>query len=431
MKIIMKLKVKKNYIIIDSIFIILTILIVMLDDKIKFLPLVGYILVPMSIYMLIKCRNNRFLSYLIIVIAMINISIGVNDLINLGEGISEWQMARMRMTEYNVMTAKSLLIFNAGLMCFINGELCCEQDNIELIENMRVHQTGISIICLVALVGILVYGFIFEFYLHSDGYSSVSNPIFEYSVLIYVLAWLTCKENQLINVALIIYALIFITMFLHIGDRSSASMYIIFLLITRYKGKINILKLLVAALLGIMVFNMIAIFRTGENLTLTEFLCKMIQRGIYSDTCSWAYYSSITVVAIGKIYNHPIKMMLGFLGSLVGFDSEYTNLQKLAREYDSYLLFNRGGSIFPSYFMAWMGYFGSMFAAVIIGLIIHKLFRRTKGISTYYKFLIIIFVIRWYVYTPLNLFRSVFVIGGLVYLAFLVTTGALKRGKTI
>ena len=419
----------KTYLAIDILILIVAAYVATRSWNVYKLPVIGYLLAPVSVYMLFKCRKNRLLSYMMVVIATVNISISANDFIRLGEGISAWQSARMRMTSTNVLMAQCLFLFTAVFNLFLNGDLCEEQDDIAEIYDARMQQNIVAYACFAVLAAILAYGVISEVRTRTvSEYASVSTPIYEYSVLLYILAWLTAKDNKWLNVFLDIYALAFIGIFLFIGDRSSASMYMIFLLVTKYKGKVSFSRLIGVAVGGLLVFNSIAIFRTSGLTDLGTFFQALLERGLYTDTASWAYYTSITVVAAARSFNQPMVLHLGFLKSLIGFSNAYASLQVFARNYRPYLYFNRGGSIFPAYFMAWMGFGGVVLGGIIVGLIIRRLFSSSvSGIRLYYKFLLIVFVIRWYVYSPTNMFRSIFVLGTVLYLGYTLCARALFK----
>ena len=433
-------KIKTKYFLMDILFGFWCLLLMLfIPEDINYLPQIGYILVPLSLYMVYKARRNSNLMFLLLIIALVNISIGVNDFIKMGQEVSIWQLYRMRMTIYNLMTAKALMIFNVTLNFFIIGQLCNEDLNFKGLHNVtkqRINCNIISIACLFSLIAILGYGIQNEIKNHIIGYyTSVESPIFEYSILIYILGWLTCKDNKMLNLLFDVYALLFIIIFLVVGDRSSASMYIIFLFLSKYKGKLKFSNALLITIGGIIFLNLISITRSQGIPSIEELLGQIYEKGIYSDTASWAYYSSITVIAVGEAFNKPLDMFQGFVFSVFGLQSDYGSLQVFAKEYNSYLFQNSGGCIFPSYFVVWLGYFGAIIAGIIIGCLIQKLFKKVEGVYLYFKLLMMVFSIRWYVYTPTNLFRSVFFIGGLVYMLFILSSKLLVKripdGKSI
>ncbi len=426
----MKIKIPCMNFILDIFFLISAISMLFLPNETGYLPWFGFLLIPLSFHMLYKCQENRFLAYLLVIIFLVNFSISVNDFILMGEHISVWQSIKMRASFYNLIMAKSLLSFTATLNLFLNGNVCNKQTEINDIYEARVNNLLVRFGCLIGLIGILLYGIIFELSTHTEGYSSVSNPIYEYSIIIYVLAWFTSKNSYIFKKILLLYACVFMLVFFCIGDRSSASMYMIFLLISRYKRKINVTSLCLIGIIGIIFFNIIAIIRTTYDFSFSALINQLITRGIYSDTASWAYYSSITVVAAGLDYKHPVEMIVGFLSSIIGIKNEFGNLAVFANVYDSNNFFNRGGALFPSYFTAWFGGIGGIIAGLVLGFIIRKLFKKNRGIGLYYKLLILVFVVRWYVYTPYVLFRSVFFIGGIVYVAYWCFTTLLRTNRS-
>lgn len=413
----------------DIFFLLSAIVMLFLPNEAEYLPWIGFFLIPLSFHMLYKCRDNRFLAYVLVVIFLVNLSISVNDFILRGEHISVWQSFRMRSSVYNMMMAKSLLSFVAMFNLFLNGNILHVQTEIEELYNARKKNSLVVIVALIGLISILLYGVVYELPSHIDGYTSVSNPIYEYSIVIYVLAWLNAKKSFLLNKLLIGYACLFMLIFFYIGDRSSASMYLIFLLISQYKRKLNVIFLCLVGLIGIIFFNLLGIVRMTSDFSASYIFAQLLTRGIYSDTASWAYYSSITVVAAGTVHGHHLQMIFDFLQAIVGIKAEYANLSSFAHTVDSYNFFNRGGALFPSYFTAWFGAWGGFVAGIVLGIIIQKLFKNNKGLGLYYKLLTIVFIVRWYVYTPYVLFRSVLFVGGIVYLLYYVALALLKSSQ--
>ena len=425
------IKINKNFFFFDIIFLMAGIAVIALKNDNKQLPLIGFILTALGLYMMYKRSKNRLLSYIMLIISMINICIGVNDFIRLGVGISEWQSTMLRASEYNVITAKALLLFNIILNLFLNGEVCEERDVLKDIWYIRKTRKSVAWTLYVFLLGILAYALINEIPKHVSGqYESVENPIYEYSILLFILAWLYSNKMKNFTFCMIVYAIAFAGVFLIVGDRSSASMYLIFLLVIFYRGKMNFGKMVFVSCGAILFFNFFAIIRHSTDLTLVNLFEQMLERGLYQDTASWAYYTSIAIVGVTYHFTDRILLFGGFLSSLLGIDSEYSSMAIFAREYSSEF-YNAGGGIFPSHFMAWLRYPGVILSAIMVGILIKKIFLCRSRVSLFYSLLIVVFGIRWYAYSPTNLFRSVFMIGGLAFIAFKVIDCMLVKKKYV
>lgn len=413
----MIIKVNKRFLLIDIMFISICILeLFFLDDSPNNLPCVGLAIVGLSIYMLFKARNNRLLLYLFMVIMLVNISIGINDFIQMGEGISEWQSIGLRNTCYNMQAAKAMLLFWTIVNCFVNYSVCSNCEGLKNIEEMRHTNKYIAYGCFIVLIIILAYAVVVEVPQHLGGaYESIENPLYEYSVLLFVISWMYSKNIRLLNRFYIIYCIFFAATFMLMGDRSSISMYILFYLVTHYKGKLNFNRIVVFGGAGVILMNMLSVFRSNGLLALKEMISLLIKQGFYIDTGSWAYYGGLSMIGVSNAIDKRGVLFWSFIKSLFGINDEYSNLTLYARNYSD-RFYNADGGIFPTYMLAISGYIGVVISAIIVGIIIKKLFVEVKGVKLYFKFLTIIFCIRWYVYTPLNLFRSVFIVGGVAYL---------------
>ena len=404
-----------RYAVIDILFFVVASVIA--GSKSATLPVIGYFFILLSGYMIIKVRKTRYLFYLVFIIGLINISVGINDFIHMGEGISVWQSERMRNTIYDLLSAKSVLLFLAAFNLFLNGHCIEKHEATNTLLKNRKSDPLIAYGGLFVLLLVLIYAVIFELWRRSRGtYISISNPIYEYSVIVFVISWMHSKNIKLCSKLLFVYGVVFSIVFLIMGDRSSVSMYVFALLIMYYKKetKINIGRLTVVLVFGLIFVNFIGIVRDNPQYDLIEILKTIIYRGFYVDTASWAYYSGITIVAAGMRSTNPLFLFYSFVLSLFGVHNGFSQMAQYAAGMGS-LYFNRGGGFFGSYFYAWFRFPGVIISGFLVGLILQKVYDGTSNIASFYQILLIVFVIRWYIYSPIGFFRSVLLIGGLVY----------------
>ncbi|GLX67374.1 hypothetical protein [Paenibacillus glycanilyticus] len=402
-----------------------------LKDDLKLLPLIGRVMIVITIYMLFKFKGNKKLLFLFAILGFINISIGVSDLINNGAYVANWQLS-LRHSEYNIVTAKSILLFMSVLNMMLgyswlkNRAVNILSNDIQILNNPIISYVGTA-----ALFIILLTGYSSELLTSSGEYVSNNNPIYEYAIVIYVVVWFFSGSSKIIKILLFTYSGVYSLYSLYFGDRSAAFLMLLLLFVLNFERKISVIKLFVLSVSAIFLANFIAIIRSGIDMDLSTIITNAQERGLYSDTVSYSYYTGITVTALHYIDHESLTYFLGYLKSLfLGTNSsEYGSLANYVS--DNYgRLFNRGGGLFFTSFYAWFGYIGIISGAVLLGCIIRMVFSKSGKISNLYQILIVAFSVRWYLYNPTVLFRSVFVIATLVIILCLIFDTVIKKEKT-
>ena len=387
--------------------------------------LIAVLIILIGFWMCFKSRRNTYLSFLMVCLFLINTSIAINDIINHGVLTSSWQINGLRATEYPFIAAKCILLFISTLSTFINGGVVdeCKMSR-ESINRFRWSNGFISMVGLIVLNAILLYGtFSIGQTFSAGSYTEISSTVYEYSVVLFVMVFLFSNTHKYIEIALLGYSVLFVSIFCIFGDRSSAFMYILAVLCLYFPQKLTVVKSLCFGLGGIVFSNIISAFRSlGSDLSVTNVLLAIVQKGLYQDTVSWAFYGGLTVMALRVYANQPIKFFYGFVLSVLGFSSKYSDPVSYARDNFS-ALYNAGGGIFPLFWYSWFGMVGVVLGASILGIILHVFFSPCS--QTKYKFniscMIILFSLRWYIYSPLNLFRSAIFLPSVLYGLFCLT----------
>lgn len=388
-----------------------------LKNEIDIVPMIGKFIIGISIYMFFKLKNNKKIVFLIAVISFINISLGFTDLINNGSYVADWQRT-LRNSEYNVSTAKSVLLF----LSILNSMLTYRWIQRKAVtyscnEVQRKNNLIISYVGLVILFIILLTGYSSEV-LTSDVYVSNSNPLYEYALVIYLIVWLFSEKSKFIQIMMIIYSACYILYSLNFGDRSAAFLMLALLFMIYYEKKISVMKLLILVIVAVFIANIIAVIRSdgSGSMDFSSILANTVDRGLYSDTVSYSYYSGITITALHhKDMDAPLYFFSYVKSLFLGTgSSEYSSLSSYARSHYTDL-FNRGGGFFFTSFYAWFGYIGIALSAYVLGLIIRKVYSRDGVYAQIYQILIIVFSFRWYLYSPTVFFRSVFVVATVAY----------------
>ncbi|RRR54306.1 oligosaccharide repeat unit polymerase [Streptococcus suis] len=387
-------------------------LIFMSPDNIFVLKITSIVLIIMNIFMIIKVKSNNSLLLLFSLIGFINISIGITDGLNEGVGVSLWQSLGLRQYSINTVIMKSLFLNLIILNLFLpNNKVRASNSDINL--SRRTSLIISSVGCII-LFSILIYA-LFSINSTVGIYQSVSNPLYEYSILIVGFVWFYSKGFKIIDYFIGIYSIIFFIFFNSIGDRSSVFMLLTLLFLIYGFKYIKIRILTFMMVIGIPFVNFIGIFRT-QGLSIFDNIATIIlERGFYVDTISWAYYTSLTIGELHNRLSEPFQIAFGFLKGILGFDSPYYNLPVFAR--DNFLdLYNAGGGLYPSYFYAFGGYIGVIFGGLILGIIIKQLFLNNSNKNSLFRIILISLAFRWYLYSPSTLFRGLLIYTTILWL---------------
>ncbi|WP_414042232.1 hypothetical protein ACMGE9_07740 [Macrococcus sp. EM39E] len=405
---------RKNnkFLITDFIFFILSIITISIfENKIE-LKLIGILLFLCSTMMCIKSKDNKLLLILISIITVINMSVAINDMFLLGKNVANWQSYGLRSDIINNKFAEAILIFNVVFSLFLNN--IKKEKNIN-INNVRKNNWFITLFYSLITYSILLYGFTIFIKMTGSNYVSISNPIFEYSVLIWIFIWFYSKNNKFFNLIFMVYITVYIVVFSMLGDRSSVFLYfILFIIIYLYKY-LSIFRIMAITVFGILVSNTIGVFRDNMNEGIFEIFVLSLKKGLYIDTVSYSYYTSLAISSLYSLEENTFKFLTGTLKDIfLGIESPYRNLAQYSQQNYSWLYNNYGG-IFPSHVYAIGGLLSVVISAILLGLLINLIFNSSNKYSFIYKVVITIYSIRWYLYNP-SLILSVVILNTTILL---------------
>ncbi|WP_298824713.1 hypothetical protein [uncultured Planococcus sp.] len=386
---------------------------------------VGFFIVIISLYLCYKFKDNELLLFLFAIIGFINISIGVSDGILKGIHVAEWQL-QLRSTIYNVYTMKSVLLLLLVINIFLSYSWSKSLDNpLEFKKIIKRDNFVISITGTFIMYLILFTGYDFSAY-NSNSYISNTNPLIEYAVVIFVFVWFYSGENKVLHYLSILYAILYIFLSLTLGDRSASFLMVLalYLLYIRKKS-LRFWKVASLAVLAIVLANFFAEYREGMNLSIISSIENLMNRGLYSDTVSYSYYASITLSATYHVEDTLIYffeyLKTWFLGSSFDGKGNIVNYVK-----DNFF-YNVGGGIYPAYFYFGLGYFGVLISGIALSLILKYVYLSKNIYFFPIQILIPIMSLRWYLYGPTTLYRSIFIITSLLIIICVVVDKLTKK----
>lgn len=405
------------------------ILVWLLPNDANSLFVISISIIVVSIYMCFKVRKIKLLFFLLTIISFINISIGVSDGLLNGQHVAPWQLP-LRQTIYNVVTMKSILLvistFNVFLtLKWIDKVYLLNLKKIEKKDNLIISLLGTFTIYVVLILGYDIQT------LGSGVYVSNSNPLIEYAVIMFVIIWFYSGDNKFIASLLKFYAVFYVLLSLYFGDRSASFLMILtfYLLFKSKNSKISVLRIVFLIFIAVFLANFIAGYRDGMPLEFGAILENTLQRGLYSDTISYSYYASITISAIYHI-DDTLVYFLNYLKTWI-FGSRTSDVGNLASFVKENYMYNVGGGIYPSYFYFGMGYTGVILSGIALGVLVRFVYSRISSYAYIYKILIAVMSIRWYLYGPTTLYRSILIMASILIIACIISDVLMKRKKGI
>ncbi len=385
----------------------------------------GIIIIFISIYLFVKVRKNTLLLLLFGIIAYINISLSLGDLLNISSPLSpitqNWQQLN-RLSEYNVVAAKCLLLLMSILNLFISSRF------VDKIKNTRVNPQKNDFIFWCGIIVLIIF-WVFG-YSGSMGqtYQSNTRTIYEYCIIIFIVVWYYSGNYKYRLYLLYSYAIIYILQAVIRGDRSSAFPMVLVVLIITF-SKINIKTVITLALVGLLASNIISVYRESYSFSdmTNNYFSRYSSSILTSDTVSQSYYTSIAIAKTGDYLKGKDKYFKDFIiGIFAGGGYRNADVGKVVYNYEMH----RGGGMYYSWFYFWFGYLGVIIAGLILGLILRITFTSKNEYVKLFKLGLIAMAFRWYLYVPFVLFRTIlFMFILLILISILVNK--IMHGKVI
>lgn len=377
--------------------------VVIFNNSLTSLKPLGIMLLLGTFYLVYKSRKNSQLLIFSGLITYVNISVCFGDILQLQNTLGfeslSWQMT-LRNSEYNVLAAKSLVLVVAIINIFLNTlfiEKVSESVDIEKKDNQYIFFGGFLILMIFWFFG---YGGSM-----GNTYESNTRTIYEYSIIIFIVVWFYSGSSKFKEYLLYGFVVLYVVQSLIRGDRSSAFPMIIALFILK-NFKINLKTLILLAVMGITASNAISAYRLSFSLSnfIDVFTSKYGISSLLSDTVSQSYYTGISIIFSGNYVMDSSKYFLNFLGGII-FGGSFENADVGAISY-SYSM-NKGGGFFFSWFYFWFGILGVFIGSIILGMILRMFFSSKNNYMKLYTVCLIAMTLRWYLYTPFVLFRTV------------------------
>lgn len=379
------------------------------EDKTN-LPIMGMLLLALSIDSMIIYKDRTNLFILLAFFAITNLCIVYGCFWFYEENTYTWQVA-ISAGNSAVLAAKSLSVFyNSMLIALIFSYRPLKTICSPKIIVRSQHSFGACVFGLVYLF--MYYVLIFCFNRTVNEYTPGNSALYEYIIVVFIVVWINMPNKKIYRILMIIYALLYILQGLLFGDRSSSLPLILVLYILLSKSIVP-LRFISLAILGILGANLIGIYRR-TFLFGSDILSEAVSRIFYVDSISYSFYSGVQIInASNRISLNKLEHFLGWLQSLLLGNSGYYDLARLVMQNGDF--HNTGGGMTSVYFYFWGGLLGVIIGGCIIGIILGKVFSKNNSVYPLLQITILAFTLRWYSYFPNVFFRTCIVVPVLLY----------------
>lgn len=368
------------------------------------IQIVALTILAVSIYNIYRTRKNRYL--LLLNVIMLYFTYGIV----MGEYL----------LQNNQPTFNNLRSFNGGeyynravIMLFIFiviYSIIIRNINYDISNNIKFKDNSIIFICIYIL---LIYIGVFCIdRVRSTSYSVNISSAYEYSYILFIFLCAYTNNERIKKYMVLILACIFIIQDFYYGGRITSIQIMITILSTLYIEKINLKQISIGMFIAIIIMNTISVYRVSysiDSISLGNIIENLTQEMFVDDTATHAYGASITHIAGSEYFSirDRINSFLGFILSIfLGGGSEITKLGNVTSLVHT-VYTNVGGGIIFSHFYFWLGNMGLYIAPLIVGTMIIKLLKGKGQLSSLMLIGFITSMPRWYLYTPLALFRVV------------------------
>lgn len=301
----------------------------------------------------------------------------------------------------------------------------------ELSSQLNGNNNLIFVLLYIGCIYILLFGINRGSY---TGYTVSIKTIYEYFVMVYCFAYYYSNKSTITKILLLLLALVYILQDFYYGGRIS-SFQIIILIGILFFNKLRLKSIIVFSVLGYILMNFIAEYRV--NYSISGFNFTSIINSLFSNPVTnykWNTFSEVLYSSGGLVYSKlnifavedTTRSFIDFIINIfIGGERHFGNIVSYI---DSNISNVGGGGFLPVYFYFWTGWVG----VIIISWITTKLlnFESNNNSGDYHKIAYILLLAmfpRWYLYTPLVLFRFLLLNYTILYISLKILDKLTKR----
>lgn len=365
--------------------------------------LVAWLVILVSLHSLFKSRKSLYLFIIYGFIFYSNYSICIaNYIYPIQSYFTSWA---------NLPIAKEglyiLLFFTVCLNAIVPINIIAKSPI--LISNNK-QNIFISSITLFALICIGVFAFGRPEDIGSRG---APTPLYEYSTILAILGIYYSGKIRLLHIAYISVLIGFALQNFIFGGRVTGIQLLICIFLCFYSDRFKLRQIFPFVLIGFLLMSAVGQFRSNLSLnteTLIAVIDNLKNNKMVLDTAYSAYFTSLTFLAVLDFMNWPSRIYLlsrFVIYIIIGSGVADSNLALITRNYFMHYM----GGVVPFFGYFYLGVLGVLLLVWYLYFLFKHVVNITEKSSGLWRCLAIyitITTLRWYLYSPSQLLRGVF-----------------------
>lgn len=382
------------------------------------------VLIFVSILGIIRSRNNWYLLFIFFCIFYSNYSICIADyLFRINSYFTSFADELVATNGINILLnfCTLLVVFLPSLNKFSGLKKCLLNNN----RSNSLIATGIAII--------LVFIWFFAF-TRPDviGQRGTPSAIYEYSIILVIIGLYYSGKNQTIHCIYVMIAIAFAMQNFIFGGRITGVQLLACIFLCFYIDRVSIFKMLPIGLTFFIIMSMIGHFRARLILHKDVFVSIMdsLFNGKFTlDTAYSAYFTSLTFLKVLNNMGWDERLSLFLKWVLSIFAGGRVADSNLA-QYTQQFYFHYFGGVLPFFAYFYLGILGVFLLCLYLRFLFNLVVtcdESSNGLKRCIAIYISCTVLRWYLYSPSQIFRGVFLLCVVYYFAQLTDAFVKKR----
>lgn len=371
--------------------------------------LLAMLLIVTNILMVVVTRRNQISSFISFILLFFNLSISLSDYTFQINQIKWNSLVYYNNGHYYQEALVMLLVFNLIFFIALNTEEY-------KYKPISIHKKNTLLFWLFYLSIILVLIFGIDRGGYGIGYEVRITPIFEYSIILFLMCYIfSDKVNKIHSRLIILLAITFVVQDALYGGRITSIQLLIFLGFSFFYEFLKIRNLLIFFFFAIIFFSYIGQIRSGDNFGSFSLLKSFI-----NDTATYAYGSSTTHLFAADQTDWNTRIM-SFIFFLLSFVFPLTNDMEILSNvtlYSQRFHINIGGGMIFSHLYFWGGFPLLIFFAFVFTRFLNKRERVDGNLNRGILLLLVCYFPRLYLYSPKAGLRAALVIFPIFWMIF-------------
>lgn len=378
-----------------------------------------------SIYLLIVnilniylVRKNKPLLIVLLFITYANYSICLPNYLSYfsGDFFVSWTPSNISSTGLNILAVFSTFLFL--LTPKIKGNDNFFFDGTCNMWISRIILISLLIILLISIPKMLV-----------SGRGQIST-IFEYSIILFIIGLYYSDKNKTIKMFYLLVGILYILIDLMSGNRATSIQLCIAFYLIFWINRFSVKQLIILLFIGLLVFSSVGVVRNNiTTISIGKMINQILNNKLVFDTAYSAYFTSLTFIktALTTSFHTKLLMFISFMIYIFsGINLFNANLPTYTRNFFVHYF----GGLYPIYGYFYFGIIGVFIFLFYLILIIRKINNINVTSNGFTKCLVILVVStvpRWYLYSPFQITRNIFLMWVFWYLIKIIDDFSKKK----